>query len=169
MPLQFSVGDKVVHPRHGPVAIAGIERKELLDGPKRYYVLETPDGQLTVYVPVARAENVGLRPAMPRSRLPEVLLMLRARPQLLPEDYRERQEQIEARLRTGRVGQLVQAVRDLTWHERRAHLTKKDRDLLRQGLEQLAAEMALVSGDDVEETGKLVEATIASAMAAQAH
>ncbi|HSR33941.1 MAG TPA: CarD family transcriptional regulator [Anaerolineae bacterium] len=38
--MQFSVGDKVVHPYHGPGRITSVERRELLAGAKRYYVIE---------------------------------------------------------------------------------------------------------------------------------
>ena len=163
--MQYSVGDKVVHPHHGPGWIMGIERREILDGLKRYYVIEIPDQGLTLYLPVGKADEAGIRPAMAQSRFPRVLSMLRGRPHRLPEDYRERQEQICAQLETGRVMQLARVVRDLTWHRERAHLTKTDSVLLKQGLGLLAAEMALVSGDTVSDASKLIEATMTAAMA----
>jgi CarD family transcriptional regulator len=162
--MQFSVGDKVVHPHHGPGRVVSVERRELMDGPKRYYVIEIPGQGLTVYIPVSKADGVGLRPAMPQSRLPRVLSMLRGRPRLLPDDYKERQEQVSAELKIGRVMQLARVVRDLTWHRKTAHLTKVDSDYLKQGRELLAAEMALVSGDTVSDASKLIEATMTAAM-----
>ena len=167
--MQFSVGDKVVHPRHGPGWIAGIERRAILEVTKRYYVIQIPGQGLTLHMPVGNAEEIGMRLAMSQSRFPRVLSMLRGRPHLLPEDYRERQEQICAQLKTGRVIHLVSVVRDLTWHQRRAHLTRIDSDYLKQGLDLLAAEMALVSGDTVSDTNRLIEATMAAAMAGPSH
>jgi RNA polymerase-interacting CarD/CdnL/TRCF family regulator len=102
---------------------------------------------------------------MSQSRLARLLSMLRGRPRLLPEDYKTRQEQIYAQLETGRVMQLARVVRDLTWHRERAHLTKTDSDYLKQGRDLLAAEMALVSGDAVSDTRKLIEATMTAAVA----
>jgi RNA polymerase-interacting CarD/CdnL/TRCF family regulator len=84
----------------------------------------------------------------------------------LPDEYKERQEQIDAEIRTGRVMKLARVVRDLTWHRDRAHLTKRDTDLLKQGQDLLAAEMALVSGDDVSVASKLIESTMATALTA---
>ena len=165
--MQFSVGDKVVHPHHGPGRIAGIEHRELLDGTKRYYSIEIPGQGLTVHLPVGRADEVGVRLAMSQSRFPRVLSMLRSRPRLLPKDYKERREQVSAQLRTGQVMKLARVVRDLTWHGKIAHLTKTDSGNLRQGLELLAAEMALVSGVDVSDTSKLIEASSTAAMASR--
>jgi CarD family transcriptional regulator len=142
-----------------------VERKELTDGTKRYYVIDIPGQGLTVQLPVHKAREVGVRLAMSQSKLPRVLRMLCGRPHLLPEDYKERQEQIYAQLRTGRVMQLARVVRDLTWHRERAHLTRIDSDHLRQGRDLLAAEMALVSGDDVSDASKLIEATVTAAVA----
>jgi CarD family transcriptional regulator len=163
--MQYSVGDKVVHPHHGPGWIASIERRELLDGIKRYYVIEIPGQALTLYLPVGKADEVGMRLAMSHSGFPRVLSMLRSRPHLLPKDYKERQEQISIQLKTGRVMQLARVVRDLTWHRHRAHLTKTDSDYLKQGRDLLAAEMALVSGDTVSDTSSLIDATMTAALA----
>jgi CarD family transcriptional regulator len=163
--MQFSVGDKVVHPHHGPGWVAGIESRELLDGTKRYYVIEVPGQRLTVHIPVGKAHEVGVRLAMSQSRLPRVLSLLRGKPHPLSEDYKERQEQICTQLKTGRVMQLARVVRDLTWHRERARLTKTDSDNLKQGRELLAAEMALVSGGAVSDASKLIEATMTAAMA----
>ena len=165
--MPYSVGDKVVHPHHGPGWITNIERRELLDGIKRYYVIEIPGQGLTLYLPVGKADEVGMRLAMSLSRFPRVLTMLRGRPHLLPEDYKERQEQISTQLKTGQVMQLARVVRDLTWHRYRAHLTRTDSDYLKQGRDLLAAEMALVSGYTVSDASKLIEATMTAAMAGQ--
>jgi CarD family transcriptional regulator len=165
--MQFSVGDKVVHPHHGPGRVVSVERRELMDGPKRYYVIEIPGQGLTVYIPAGKADGAGVRLAMSQSRLPRLLSMLRARPRLLPEDYKERQEQISAQLKTGRVMQLARVVRDLTWHRKIAHLTKTDTDYLKQGRDLLAAEMALASGDAVSDASKLIEAAMTAAMASR--
>jgi CarD family transcriptional regulator len=136
-----------------------------LDGTKGYYVIEVPGRRLTVHIPVRKADGVGVRPAMSQSRFPRVLSTLRGEPHLLSRDYKERQEQVGAEMETGQVMQLARVVRDLTWHRERAHLTRKDIDYLRQGRELLAAEMALVSGDNVSDASELIEATMTAAVA----
>jgi CarD family transcriptional regulator len=163
--MQFSVGDKVVHPRYGPGLIARIERWEDTDEAKRYYVIEIPGQTLTVYVPVLKVDEAGLRPAVCSSKIPQVLGMLRSQPSPLSEDYKERQEQLGVILRGGQVMQLARMVRDLSWRRKRAHLTQKESDYLRQGQNLLAAEMALVSGDDVADSNKLIGSIMSTALA----
>ena len=50
-------------------------------------------------------------------------------------------------------------------HRTRAHLTRTDSEHLKQGRNLLAAEMALVSGDAVSDSRKLIEATMTAAVA----
>jgi CarD family transcriptional regulator len=162
--MQFSVDDKVVHPHHGPGRIAGVEQRELLDGKKLYYNIEIPTEELSVYLPREKMKEIGVRPAMSRDRLPRVLARLRSQPRHLPQAFKARQEEVWERLRTGRVMQLAEVVRDLTWHEKREHLTKKDTAFLAQGKSRLAAEMALVSGEEVSDMEKAIEDTLAAVM-----
>ena len=53
-----------------------MERRELLDGKKLYYEIEIPVQELSVCVPGQAMQDMGVRPAMSRSRLPRVLARL---------------------------------------------------------------------------------------------
>jgi len=163
--MQFSVGDKVVHPMHGPGQIAGLVSRESIDGPRSYYVIDMPGQGLTLHVPILKAEEAGIRPVMPQSMLLQVLSTLRSTPCRLPDDFKQRQGQLDADFKTGEVLPLARIVRDLSWHGRRAHLTKRDSDILKHGQERLAAEMAMVSGDKASDSIKLIGSTMTVAMA----
>jgi CarD family transcriptional regulator len=166
--MQFSVGDKVVHPHHGPGRITGVQQREFLDGEKVYYKIEIPTQALAVYLTSRAMQTLGVRPAIPRARLPRVLDRLQSEPSLLPEDFKVRQEEVWERLKTGRAMQLAETVRDLTWHKERDHLTQKDTDQLAQGKSRLAAEMALVSGTEVSDMERTIEDALAAALAKRA-
>jgi CarD family transcriptional regulator len=162
--MKFSPGDKVVHPHHGPGVITAIETCELMDEPKPCYVFEIPDKALKVFVPLDTVDELGMRRAMSRTKLTEVMRALRSKPKKLDDDYKVRQEQFIVNLRTRQPVTMAKAVRDLSWRTTYAKLTQKDRDLLRQGKEWLAAEIALVSGDRVTESNELISTTIAAAI-----
>jgi CarD family transcriptional regulator len=162
--VQYSIGDNIVHPHRGPGRIVDVQRREFIDEEKRYYVIEIAVPEMTVHVPVRGVDELGIRPAISCARLPRVLAKLRSRPRRLPQDYKQRQEEVWERLRTGRVMQMAEVVRDLTWHRKREHLTRKDSELLTQGTQRLTAEMALVSGTDVSDIKKTIEDTLAVAM-----
>jgi CarD family transcriptional regulator len=163
--MQFSEGDKVVHPLYGPGQISGLVSRESIDGPRSYYVINIPAQGLTLHVPVQKAEEAGIRPVMPQSMLLQILSTLRSTPSRLPDDFKVRQGQLDAEYRTGEVLPLARIVRDLSWHGQRAHLTKRDSDILKHGQERLAAEMAMVSGDKASDSIKLIGSTMTVAMA----
>ena len=166
--MLYGVGDKVVHMRYGPGRIARVEEQEMADGPKDYYVIEMVTNRLTVRVPVVKADEADVRPAMSPAAAPEVLEALRGRPGQLPDDPKERQEVVEAKVRTAAVMELAWVVRDLAWRGVRGRLNRNDTGSLKQGQELLAAELALVSGGKVTELTKLIAATLAEATGARA-
>jgi CarD family transcriptional regulator len=163
--MQFRIGDKVVHPHHGPGQITAIERKQFLDEAKRYYVIEIPTQALTVYVPRRQVDSIGIRPAMSQARLARVMDTLRSKPGSLPEDYKERQEGVWEKLRTSLPIQVAEVVRDLTWRRRHGHLTKKDSEYLEQGQEMLAAEMALLADSEISDARKKIDSMLAGDIA----
>jgi CarD family transcriptional regulator len=160
--MQYSIGDKVVHPYHGPGQITAIERKEFMDEAQRYYVIDIPIQGLTVYVPRRKADRIGIRPAMSRARLSRVMDTLQSEASTLPDDHKERQERVWEKLRTSRPIQTAEVVRDLVWRERQGHLTKKDSEYLKRGQELLAAEMALIVDGEISDANERIESTLAA-------
>jgi CarD family transcriptional regulator len=163
----FAVGDKVMYPHRGAGKIVGVENLELVEGYVDYYVIEIPRDRLTLRVPFGKATDLGLRPVMTKTKMNKILRILRSEPRELPLDYKERQQQIEIMLRTCSSSEIAEAVRDLTWHEERAHLTKRDNDLLSQGRDLLASEMAMATDVDALEVQQTIDATLAKATAAR--
>ncbi len=163
--MGFAVDDKVVHPYHGPGVITRVEQKEFMGGQERYYVIDIPDQGLTLYIPEHRMSITGVRPAMSDKQRREVLNTLRGKPNLLPEDHKERQEQVWEKLKTGKSTEIAETVRDLMWHEQQAHLTKKDTDYLDRARKMLAAELALVDDCEVAEANRTIEIIMADTLA----
>lgn len=162
---QFAVGDKVVHPHHGPGQITGIEHKEFMHGMEDYCVIDIPAQGLTLHIPHHRLEELGVRPAMRQAQFGDLMDILRSSPRKLPPDHKERQEQILEKIRTGQPAELAEVIRDLAWHQKESHLTKRDSDYMDRGRKLLAAEMALVADTEIAEAEKMIESTLAGALA----
>ena len=163
--MKFAVGDKVVHPFHGPGTIIRIEQKEITEGQERYYVIEIPDQGLTLHIPHHRMGVTGVRRAMSGRQMRQVLKTLRGTPEQLPVDHRERQELVWEKLKTGESFQVAEAVRDLVWHQHKAHLTKKDADYLDRARKMLAAEIALVDECELAEAIRTIETIVTEVLA----
>jgi CarD family transcriptional regulator len=162
--MMFSVGDKVVHPGYGPGVITGIERRQVIGEAKRYYVIDMLSGGTTLMTPVAQADNVGLRPAINDEQVERLLQLLTAAPGELPDDFRERQADIEERLKEGDVYVSAEVARDMTWFGQRRGLTKRDTQLLQRAQELVGGELALIRGLELKEAISELEAILADAI-----
>lgn len=163
--MTFQVGETVVHPNYGAGVITEIQERRSLGPGKRYYSIELlGDPQTTVMVPLGQEESVGLRQPIPKARLGRLWRILRAEPQALPEEHKERYAVIEGKLQEGDVFQIAEVVRDLAWRrEEKRTLTKVGKRLYETGLGFLASELAGVQGSDVG----TAEAQIAERLAAR--
>lgn len=162
--MEFSVGDKVMYPSRGAGRIVGVEHQELVDGFEHYYVIEIPDGKLTVRVPMRKADDLGVRLVVSQAKLARLLDVLSGTPSRLPKDFKKRQEQVEEKLKTGEATQIAEVVRDLTWRERLVYLTRRDAYLLDQGREFLAAEIAMVTDTGVADVNETIDMALATAV-----
>jgi CarD family transcriptional regulator len=165
--MEFSVGDHVVHPKHGAGRITGAEQLELVEGFENYYVIEIRDKRLVVRVPVCKMEELGVRPAMPRSKLASVMDRLRSMPLRLSANLKTRQARIQEKLKTGQPLKIAEVIRDLTWLKRRARLSGTDAFLLDRSQELLATEIALITDTDATEARRTISMALMNAMASE--
>ena len=167
--IQFSIGDKVVHRMHGAGRITGVEHQELVEGFKHYYVLEIAGKGLTMFVPMRKADELGVRPAASRVELDHIVHILKGKPQKLPEDHRERQGRVQKKLTSGSLIQVAEAVRDLTRHGQLDHLTRAGSQLLNRGRDFLASEMALVADTTLDDAHQVIDAALVHGKAKDSH
>jgi CarD family transcriptional regulator len=154
--MQFSVGDKVMHPRHGPGEVTDLAHRELVEGFEHYYVIKSLTDKRVIYVPVRMADELGLRPIMSQALLARVLFTLAGVPQRLSQDFQVRQERIREKLATARPLKVAEAVRDLTHRRRQEYLTMVDQRLLDRARDFLVSEIAVITGTDaLEATGRI--------------
>lgn len=146
----YSVGDKVVHPGYGPGIIKGIERRQVIGEAKDYYIIDILTGDATLMTPVAQAANVGLRPAISDSSVERLFQLLSEVPTELSGDFRERQEEVDERLREGDIFVTASVLRDMAWYSQGSDLTKRDAQLMQRAEELVAGELALVQGIDMQ-------------------
>ena len=168
---EFAVYDRVVHPAHGPGLITDVEQIDAaIAGFQRYYVIDIYEQNLTVRVPVRRADRVGLRSVMSSDRLSNVLQTLRSEPDSLPSDYKRRQAAVRERIKVTRPVELAEVIRDLFWYGEKNHLTSVDTQLLRSCMDRLAWEMACAvdstPSDSLEQINRALGSTVLNGHAA---
>ena len=146
----FSVGDKVVHRVHGAGIITEKKEMQITETPHRYLVIEMVGPHSTLMVPIDKAEQC-LRSVSKTATLRRLLTdRLAGEPSQLPKDYREREEQIENKLKSGETKKWIEVVRDLTHRRQQGRKSRVDDRLLERTMHLLAGELALAQGIDPE-------------------
>jgi CarD family transcriptional regulator len=156
----FKVGDKIVHPAHGAGVVTAIETVDLLDEFSRYYIIDPIASDVRLMVPVRTAQEIGVRQAVRLQEAFRALDLLKGTPALLPEDYKERQAQIEEKLEGGNFVAVTEVVRDLYWLQQESGLTAKDTSLLERARQLLVGELAVTAEIELEEAKQELQAAL---------
>ena len=69
----YSIGDKIVYPMHGAGVIESIEEKLVLGKKQKYYVMRIPAGDMTVMLPQANCDEIGVRFIIDKSEALKVI------------------------------------------------------------------------------------------------
>ena len=64
--MKFKKGDTVIYPQHGACVVKGTKKMESFGEKQEYLILETVISEMTLKVPVEKADEVGVRPPVSR-------------------------------------------------------------------------------------------------------
>ncbi len=160
--MMFKVGDAIIHPVRGAGVVTRVEERQWRGDNDIYYrikLLGQPGTKLMV--PTSAAETIGLRRAIPPSKLEEVWRVLCDTPEKLPSNHKQRYKVLEDKLYTGDVFQVAEVVRDMTWRRyREGSLTTMGKRRYEKGLRMLAGEIAAVQGIDLSDAESQIRAKL---------
>ncbi|MBC7261629.1 MAG: hypothetical protein H5T63_06415 [Chloroflexi bacterium] len=154
---EFTVGQKVVHPSYGAGTVVHVRKGRKNEGHEKYYVIDIPGIGLTVHLPVEAAQEVGLREPVSVSAMERAIEILSSPPAELPKDYRERHSLIVSSMQSGEITLLAQVIRDLAALRNKKPLSVLEGNLFSKAKQQLASELAIVTGLDLAEAMQRVE------------
>ena len=169
--MTFQIKEAVVHPQYGTGVITEIKKRHIFGQGKRYYSIDLlGEPGTTVMVPVGKEESIGLRRPIAKDKVNHLWRILRAKPDDLPTDHKQRYALIEAKFQNCDFFEIAEAVRDLAWRrEEKRRLTTVGKRLYETGLGLLSSELAAVQGSDVDmaeaEIAERLEASVARAAA----
>jgi CarD family transcriptional regulator len=152
------VGDQVVYPQHGVATIQKIEDKEVLGEKQSYLVLELDEGDLTLMVPAASVEEVGIRNLIGKEQVEEVLGILgKAKVTDGADNWSRRFKANSEKLRSGDIQQVAEVVRNLSIRDKQKGLSTGERRMLNRARRILAGEIAVALKLDAEGAEEVLE------------
>lgn len=149
----YNIGDSVVYPMHGAGVIEGIEIKEVLGKKQSYYIMRMPIGDMKVMVPMANAEEVGMRDVIDKSVAENVLREFRTVQTDVIQNWSKRFRENMVRIKSGNIYEVAAVVKSLMLRDREKGLSTGERKMLGNAKQILISEVVVATGenhDDIE-------------------
>jgi len=154
--LDFEIGDYVVYPTHGVGRVMGIEHQTISETEVELIVIKFEKDRMTLRVPVAKAQNSGLRRLSSRKLMDTALTTLRGRSRVKRTMWSRRAQEYEAKINSGDPVSIAEVVRDLHRGDDQPDQSYSERQMYQAALDRLARELAALEKiDEVAAAEKL--------------
>ena len=149
--MTFKTGDRVVYPHHGAAIIQKTEVVEFNGEKKRYFVLQTAHDNLTVRVPVDKAEEVGMREPISMVEVEDLFELMSVKDVREPANWSRRFKNHQEKLKSGDVYQVAEVVRNLSLRDKAKGLSAGEKTMYSKARNVLVSELSFameLSEDD---------------------
>jgi CarD family transcriptional regulator len=149
--VAFDVGDRVVYPHHGAAVIKKREKRKINGTTTEYLVLEMAHGELTLSVPVDKADDVGMRPPIGKEEVDDLFELLGKKDVREPANWSRRFKNHQEKLKSGDVYQVAEVVRNLALRDQAKGLSAGEKSMFVKARSVLVSELSFaldVSEDD---------------------
>jgi CarD family transcriptional regulator len=112
--MAFKVGDMAVYPGHGVGVIEGVETRDIAGTRQTFYVLKILENGMTIMVPTANADAIGMRDVVPAEEVDDIYDVLMERDvDLDKQTWNRRYREYMAKIKTGSPYEVARVLRDL--------------------------------------------------------
>ena len=151
--MKFKKGDTVIYPQHGACIVVGTKKMTAFGETQEYLILKTVINEMTLSVPTAKAEEVGVRPPVDAEELKDLVEVLAKPDPRVPQNWSRRFKNHQEKLKSGDVYQIAEVVRNLAARNRDAALSAAERTMYERARINLISEISpalKVSSQDAE-------------------
>ena len=152
--IAFNSGDYVVYPAHGVGKVADISKQKNAGSELELIVVNFAKDKMTLRIPMAKAENVGLRKISEASTMNDALNVLKGKAKVKKIMWSRRAQEYENKINSGNPVAIAEVVRDLYRNENLAEQSYSERQIYEQALDRLANEVAVCDNITSEEATK---------------
>jgi CarD family transcriptional regulator len=140
--IPFKEGEQVVYPLQGVGEIQSIEEREFKGEQVPYYIIYLEVSDMTVMVPVDKAEELGIRAIVPAKEAKRALKLIGEEFDPVPADWKVRYQMNLDLLKQGSVTDIATVVRTLYHRSRVKELPILERKLFDSALKLLVDEIS---------------------------
>ena len=145
----FETGDMAVYPAHGVGVIEAIEIQNIGGVDQSFYVMRILDNDMTIMIPTANSENVGLRAIIDEVEVDKVLQILMMRDiKISSQTWNRRYRDYMEKIKTGSVFEVAAVLRDLYLLSDDKELSYGERKMMDTAKNLLIKEISLARNVD---------------------
>lgn len=159
--MTFTVGETVVYPHHGAAKIEAVTTRIIGGVEREYLTLRVAQGDLTIQIPSANVEMVGVRDVVDEDGLEHVFDVLRAKKTEEPSNWSRRYKANVEKIATGDVVKVAEVVRDLSRRDSKKGLSAGEKRMLTKARQILVSELALAVDTDEEDASNRLDKVLA--------
>ncbi|MEY2996339.1 MAG: hypothetical protein RLZZ39_1164, partial [Actinomycetota bacterium] len=113
--MKFKKGDTVIYPQHGACKVVATRKEDPFESgkPIEYLILSTVIGEMMLKVPLAKVDDVGVRPPVSPDELADLVAVLSKADPRVPSNWSRRFKNHQEKLKSGDVYQVAEVVRNL--------------------------------------------------------
>ena len=140
--MKFKKGDTVIYPQHGACIVHGIKRMKAFGAVQEYLILKTVINEMTLSVPTAMANQVGVRPPVSKSELEDLRSVLSKADPRVPANWSRRFKNHQEKLKSGDEYQVAEVVRNLAARDRDSALSAAEKTMYDRARINLISEIS---------------------------
>jgi CarD family transcriptional regulator len=159
--LGFKTGEFIIYPAHGLGKIVSIEEQEIAGFKLELFVVSFLKEKMTLRVPVAKVQQVGMRKLSEPAMIQKALDVLTGRARIKRTMWSRRAQEYEAKINSGDIIAVAEVVRDLYRSEAQPEQSYSERQLYEAALDRLMSEISAVEDITDTEAQKKIEASLA--------
>jgi CarD family transcriptional regulator len=159
----FRKGDFVVYPTHGVGKVMGVEMHDIAGHKLQLITIRFEKDRMTLRVPVAKAQNSGLRRLSSRKVMDTALATLKGRSRIKRTMWSRRAQEYEAKINSGDPVQVAEVVRDLHRNADQPDQSYSERQIYQAALDRLVREFAAIEEIDEEQATKRLNQVLKAA------
>ena len=153
----FRPNDYFVYPAHGVGRILRIEEQEVAGMKLELFVISFDKDKMTLRVPTAKANSVGMRSLSSPDIVEQALKTLKGRARVKRAMWSRRAQEYEQKINSGDLISIAEVVRDLHRADDQPEQSYSERQLYEAALERLTRELAAVERIDEEAAATRVD------------
>jgi len=149
----FNTKDYVVYPTHGVGQVIDIEKREVVGQKLEMYVIEFPNMDMLVRVPVDKTKLNNLRKVSRPGKIQSIFKILTEKAKIKRTMWSRRAQEYDQKINSGEIEQIAEVVRDLNRADSQAEQSYSERQLFELAYGRLLREV-IVSLKLTDEAGK---------------